>query len=64
MKIRHSPNVRPLRAAEYMPLGDQLDAIMKALAQLGSQGIALPPETVAWIGHCQQVKLKYKKPTS
>jgi hypothetical protein len=62
MKIHHEVDPLPLRKAAYMPIGDQLDAIMKALAQLGSQGFQLPPETVMWIEHCQQVKEKYKKP--
>ncbi|MFT4064265.1 hypothetical protein [Paraburkholderia sp.] len=61
MKIHHEVDPTPLRAAAYMDVGDQLDAIMKALAQLGAQGIVLPPETAEWIEHCKQVKLKYKK---
>lgn len=61
MKIHHEVDAAPLRAAAYMPIGDQIDAIMKALAQLGAQGIQLPPETASWIDHCQQVKAKYKK---
>lgn len=61
MKIHHETDPLPLRRKAYMDIGDQLDAIMKALAQLGAQGIQLPVETVTWIDHCQQVKEKYKK---
>lgn len=61
MNIHHEVDPGPLRAKEYMSLRDQLDAIMKGFAFLQANGIALPPETKAWIDHCQQVKLKYKK---
>jgi hypothetical protein len=61
MKIIHNPDPAPLRAAAYMELGDQLDALMKGLAALHAQGIQLPPETVAWIEHCQDVKARFQK---
>jgi hypothetical protein len=61
MKIRHNPDHRPLRAAAYMDLGDQLDAIMEGFDALQKRGIPLPPKTAAWIQHCKQVKERYSK---
>jgi hypothetical protein len=61
MKIHHKIDVAPRRAADYMPIGEQLDALMKGLAALKEQGVALPPETVAWIEHCQSVKAAHPK---
>jgi hypothetical protein len=49
------------RAAEFMPIGDQLDAVMRGFSALRGQ-IALPAETSAWIDHCIAVKAKYPKP--
>ena len=34
MKIIHNPDPRPLRAKEYPPVGDQLDAIWKIVNRL------------------------------
>lgn len=56
MKIHHQVDVTPLRAAAYMPAGDQLDAILKGFVAMQAAGIALPAETLAWIAHCQAVK--------
>lgn len=64
MKIRHNPDVRPLRAAAYMDIGDQLDAMMKGLDAIRQAGIELPPETVAWIEHCKSVKDRFTKKSS
>lgn len=61
MKIRHSEDYRKRRRAEYPPVGEQMDAIMKMAAALREQGIALPEETQQWIDHCQSVKMKYRK---
>lgn len=61
MKIRHQVDVRPRRRAEYMPIGDQLDAMMKGLDALQLKGFELPPETQAWIEHCKAVKIKHPK---
>lgn len=61
MKITHNPDPRPLRAAAYMDMGDQLDAMMKGLDALQALGIELPPETVAWITHCKEVKARFQK---
>lgn len=62
MKIHHEVDPGPLRAAEYMPFGDQLDAIMKGFDSLTEKGLVLPPETVAWVEHCKSVKAKFPKP--
>jgi hypothetical protein len=61
MKIHHQLDPLPLRAAAYMSIADQLDALMKGFAALRERGIALPAETVAWVDHCQGVKARFKK---
>ena len=48
------------RAAEYAEVGDQLDAIWKALGQLDAA--SLPPETRAMLEHVRAVKEKFPKP--
>jgi hypothetical protein len=62
MKIHHKIDVAPRRAADYMAIGDQLDALMKGFAALKEQGIALPAATEAWIEHCQAIKERHPKP--
>ena len=49
-------NAREIRASNYPSMGDQLDAIMKAMAALKAQGVALPKQTEDWIDECQRVK--------
>jgi hypothetical protein len=61
MKIHHELDPSPLRAAAYMAIPDQLDALMKGFAALHARGITLPAETVAWVEHCQAVKARFKK---
>jgi hypothetical protein len=61
MKIHTKIDVAPRRAADYMPIGEQLDALMKGFAALQEAGIALPAETLAWIEHCQSVKNAHPK---
>lgn len=61
MKIHHKVDPDPLRRAAYMPLGDQLDALMKGFDALLAQGIELPAETNAWIVHCKEVKARFRK---
>ncbi|MFC4172627.1 hypothetical protein ACFOYU_11240 [Microvirga sp. GCM10011540] len=61
-KLHHSTDYRPHRAAAYAPSGDALDAIQKGFRALLDQGIPLPPETVAWVEHCESVKARFKKP--
>lgn len=53
---------RRLRAAEYPPVGDQLDAIMKWLATETEFGI--PAELKSLAMTCMSVKSKYPKPDS
>jgi hypothetical protein len=62
MKIHTQIDVGPRRAADYMELGAQLDAVMKGFAALQELGIELPAETVAWIEHCKEVKARHPKP--
>ena len=56
---------RQLRAERYareMPVGDQLDAILKALNQLRLAGTGLPKDMDALIGTWLAVKRAYPKP--
>lgn len=61
MKIHHKVDVAPRRAAAYMPIEAQLDAIFKGFAALKEQGVTLPQETLDWIAHCQAVKASLPK---
>lgn len=52
------------RAAAYLPTGDTLDGILKALAAIRDQGIAaLPEDTCRVLDHWQAVKSDHPKPT-
>lgn len=51
---------RRQRAAEYPPIGDQLDALMKWLATEGEFNI--PDELKSIAMTCMSVKAKYPKP--
>ncbi len=49
------------RAREYakkLPVGDQLDAILKAFAMVLAEGTELPPDLVTVIRKWQDIKLK------
>lgn len=61
MKIVHSPDPGPLRAKEYPPIGDQLDAVMKLADHLLQGGATLPKEVSDWVAQCKAVKAKYAK---
>lgn len=52
---------RRLRERRYMPVGEQLDAILKGFKALQSQGFLLPDETADWVRHCEQVKERAPK---
>ncbi len=60
-KIRHDPDPRPLRAAAYPSIGDQLDAVMQLADFLLHDGNELPPKVVEWINNCKAVKAKVPK---
>jgi hypothetical protein len=62
VKIHHEVDPRPLRAAKYQGIGEQLDAAMKGFDALITQGVQLPPETVAWVEHCKSIKARFQKP--
>lgn len=53
LKVDH----RRARQPAYPPIGDQLDAIWKALEQVGS----LPPETRDMLERVKAVKKRYPK---
>jgi len=61
MKITHSPDPRPKRKAEYPDIGDQLDAIWKAIDALVEDGAMVPVETVEMLAKIKAVKGKYAK---
>lgn len=50
------------RAAEYPPIGDQLDAIAKALERSGIRE-HLPAETRDWLDKIAAVKARFPKPS-
>jgi hypothetical protein len=60
----HARQHVPLRAAEYPAIGDQLDALLKGFAQLGTQGATLPPDLAAVIDTWQAVKAAHPKPVA
>jgi len=53
--------VRLRRRDAYPPVGDALDAIAKGLAAY-RDGKPLPPETLAWLDACAEVKRRHPKP--
>lgn len=56
----HVPyNIR--RVFEYPPIGDQLDAIWKALEQLQTDGADLPPDTKSTLDIIADIKLRHPK---
>ena len=57
---RKKQNYRALRRAEYPPVGDQLDAIMKWAAT--EREIGLPAKLRSIACQCMAVKSKYPKP--
>ncbi|MFW6855397.1 hypothetical protein ACODYM_29320 [Burkholderia gladioli] len=61
MKIHFKVPHAARRAAEYMPVSDQLDAIVKGFKAMAAAGIVLPNETVKWIEHCDAVKRRIPK---
>lgn len=50
------------RVKQYLPVGEQLDAIYKLAAGLVESGVAVDPAVTAWVEHCKQVKLGNPKP--
>ncbi|MFP3564682.1 hypothetical protein [Paraburkholderia sp. SIMBA_030] len=61
MKIHHEVDPAPLREKAYMPIGDQIDAIMKGFDALAQQGVKLPDSTTEWIESCKSVKARFPK---
>ncbi len=59
MKITHRPDPAPLRRDAYPSIGDQLDAIWKALR---ANPDLLPPDTQAMLQKIDEVKTNYPKP--
>lgn len=56
------PSVDEARRRQYMPVGDQLDAMVKLAAHLREQGMPLPAEVETWVDHCMAVKADNPKP--
>lgn len=61
-KVRVGGDIRRRRAAEYPPVGDQLDALMKLARAIMDAGISLPVDTVALVEQCEAVKASLPKP--
>lgn len=59
MQIHHVGDHRPLRAAEYPAIGDQLDVLWRWAAALPSA--LRTPELEAMLGQVEAVKTKYEK---
>lgn len=55
-RINLRSTARERRARAYMPIGDQLDALMKLAQCLEDAGITLPDQVKDWVGNCQKVK--------
>lgn len=49
------------RKEKYMPVGDQLDAIIKTFAHLESQGIDIGQDGRELVAHSKDVKSTFKK---
>ena len=62
-KVRIGGDVPRRRAAEYPPIGDQLDAMMKLARTLLDAGFSLPPDVIAIVERCEAVKASLPKPT-
>lgn len=61
---KQSLQVHRARQIEYLPIGDQLDAILKGFDLLRSNGIDLPEELHDVLDHWQNVKVSNKKPSN
>jgi len=59
--LRLGPDHTEARASQYMPVGDQLDAIVSGFRAIEKAGIALPEKTVEWLNHCADIKETYRK---
>ncbi len=58
-KLTFHRNYAEARRTEFPEIGEQLDAIWKALE---SSGLNLPPEAAAMLANVQAVKAMYPKP--
>lgn len=60
-KLKIKGDTPALRRAEYPPLTDQIDAIMKMGAALREAGFRMPAETSQWLDDCLAVKRRIPK---
>jgi len=58
MKLTHRKDYAEARREAYPPLGDQLDALWKAL---DASGQALPPEAQQVLDYVKSVKRRFPK---
>ena len=59
------PSYKELRKRDYPPMGDQLDAIWKALNQMRmDNAINLPQDADDTLGKILSIKKKYPKPSA
>jgi hypothetical protein len=61
MKVTVKQDYRELRQADYLPTGNQLDAVFKLAKALKDTGMDLPEDVISWVDHCQSVKEKFPK---
>ncbi|WAK44632.1 hypothetical protein vBAmePPT11V19_00006 [Alteromonas phage vB_AmeP_PT11-V19] len=61
MKIQKKIDAGKLREQEYLPAGDQFDAIIKTFDHLKSQGIDIGTEGENLVESSKKVKQKYPK---
>jgi len=54
-------NYELLRSVHYLPLGEQIDAILKFFVEIRDKGTSLPPDLEHIISHWQNVKAEFPK---
>jgi hypothetical protein len=59
--LHHGTSYDTHRETSYPSVGTALDAIRKGFRALEAQGMKLPPETLAWLAECDDVKARYRK---
>jgi hypothetical protein len=63
MKIKHDPDVGPLRQAAYPSVGDQLDAMWKIVMAMAASQVP-PADALAVAAQINVVKAKFRKKPS
>jgi len=61
LKIQTPIDPKKLRRSAYMPIGDQLDSVIKTFSHLHKQGIDIGAEGRELVEHSEWVKDKFAK---